>query len=80
MEPKETTAYSAVASEGANSRRIILEVRPEGVYVNVFMKSDSRDPEFDYLCLHLAGAFAMSEGQFGISRELFVKCDDPNFH
>jgi len=55
--------------DGSGCHKVVLEVKPEGVYVFVFETSESQYPERDYLddCLNDAKARCLEE--YGIPVE-----------
>jgi hypothetical protein len=72
-------AYEVVLDRG-NIYRILLEERPEGIYINVFETRESAGPYQDYLQDDLAMAMRACEQDFGIKEEEWRVVPNEKWH
>lgn len=60
--------------------RILLEVRAEGTYVNVFESEGARGPYRDWLQDDLEMAMRACEQDFGVTRDQWQEVPDEPWH
>jgi len=60
----------------AGAHRIILEEHPEGVYIFLFEKEESKFPEKDYLQDDLNIAMEICERDYGVPKDAWVAIPD----
>jgi hypothetical protein len=72
-------AYEAFPQK-PGAYRVVLEVRAEGVYINVFENATALEPYIDWLAPHLEGAKLAGLEEFGIGTEEWREVPDEPWH
>jgi hypothetical protein len=71
--------YEAVVNR-PGAYRVVLEERPEGVYINVFESPEAEEPYIDWLAPHLQGAKLKATKEFGIHEDEWKQAANEHWH